>query len=274
VQAIRAAGHVVGYIGDGVNDVGALKIADVGISVDTGVDVAKDNADIIILERGLDTVTQGVLAGRKVFVNTMKFIFTTMSSSFGNVVTITFASLFLKFLPMLPIQVLLEDSLTDIQHLAISTDNVDEEMLDKPRNWDMGIFVKFSIYWGLIGTVFDFFHIFIITAVTSSPELFRTMWLIESILTELLATISIRTSRIFWKSIPSVIMTIFSVVPFILILLIVYSSLGSYFGMVVPAPYLVGIVIIISGIYFIAMEFLKRSYFESFWGIKYKLKAN
>lgn len=268
IQSLKNQKHVVAYLGDGINDVGALKVADVGIAVNTASDVAKDSADIIILDSKLSTVATGVKEGRKVFANTMKFIFSTMSSSFGNVITIVFASIFLKFIPLLPAQIILLDSLSDFQHLAISTDKVDKKMINKPRNWDFKIFIRYIIYWGVISTIFDFGHIIIINTLTTSPEIFRTTWLIESLITEILATIALRTHGPFYKSKPSRLMILFSSLPILLAALIIYLPESSkLFGLQSPPLYMFGVIFIIITIYLAVIEFSKRNYFKQFWGI-------
>lgn len=273
VKALKELGHVVGYVGDGINDVGALKIADVGITVQNAPDVTKDCSDIIILDRELTTIINGVVEGRKIFNNTMKFIFSTMSSSFGNVITITFASFYLKFIPLLPVQIIMLDSVTDFQHLAIAGDPVDPELLDKPRNWDMKIFTESTIFWGIISTVFDMILILVITSVTSSAILFRTTWLIESVLTELVATFSLRTPRLFFKSKQSPLMLLSSLVPFLFILIIPFTAIGEqFFGMTPPSINVLIIVFALVATYLGALELLKRRYFQRFWGIDYGKK--
>ncbi len=268
IEFLRESGHVVGYMGDGINDVGALRSADIGIAVDTATDVAKDSSDIILMARNLDAVATAITEGRKVFVNTMKFIFSTMSSSFGNVITITFASLFLPFLPLLPVQLLLLDFLSDFQHLAISTDNVDNVLLRKPKSWDMRIFVKYSILWGIVSTFFDVFHILVILAITDSPALFRTTWIFESISTEILATMALRTPKLLIKSKPSRLLLIFSAVPVIIFIVLSYTSYFDKWFEVVPMNAL--IMLVISGIvaiYVVGLELVKKSYYREFWGV-------
>lgn len=271
IESLKRNKHVVAYIGDGINDVGALKSADVGIAVDSAVDVAKDTADIIILDRKLTTVAKGIQEGRKIFANTMKFIFSTMSSSFGNVITIVFASLFLKFIPLLPVQVILLDSLSDFQHLAISTDSVDEKLTSRPRNWNFQVFIKYVIFWGIVSTLFDFMHIIVINHFSASPEIFRSTWLIESVTTEILATIALRTHMPFYKSKPSTLMLVFSFIPIIVMILLTFiPQINNPFGLTTPTFQMLGVVLLIVGIYFVTLEVIKKGYFKEFWGVSYK----
>jgi len=271
IEVFKTAGNVVGYIGDGINDVGALEVADVGIAVDSATDVAKDSADIVILNHDLETVITGITEGRKVFINTMKFIFSTMSSSFGNVLTIVIASAILKFIPLLPSQILLLDSLSDFQHLAISTDNVDPELLKRPEDWNMRLFAKYSVIWGIISAVFDFFHFGVILALSSSPEVFRTTWILESITTEIVATISLRTPRRVWQSMPSILLMVFSVLPIGIFLVLAYSPLGDkWFDMVPLSGMMLLAVVGIVAVYFVGLEIAKKYYYREFWKIDRK----
>ena len=269
VSSLKKSGNVVGYVGDGINDVGSIKAADVGISVDTGVEVAKDCADIIILDKELSTILTGVIEGRKVFVNTMKFIFSAMSSSFGNVITLTFASAFLKFIPLLPAQVMLVDSVSDVHHLAIASDNVDPELLQLPQNWNMHAFVKYVIIWGVVSTISDIFHIIVILSLSANPEFFRAAFIIESNLTEALATMSLRTSHSIFHNKPSHKLLLFSVLAVgISVLIAVIPFTANWFGLVPPTLIMFGVIALISTIYFFTLEIIKRGFFAEFWKIK------
>ncbi len=182
VAALHAQGHVVGFLGDGINDSLALKAADVGISVDTAVDIAKESADIILLEKNLLILQQGVVEGRKVFGNIVKYIKMGASSNFGSMFSVLGASLFAPFLPMLPIQVLTNNLLYDFSQTAIPTDNVDEEYLAQPRKWDIGNIFKFMVLIGPISSIFDFTTFYVMTHVfdgLKDPALFRTGWFVE-----------------------------------------------------------------------------------------------
>ena len=203
VRAMQKAGNVVGYIGDGINDASALKAADVGISVDTAVDIAKETADIVLLEKDLNVLHDGILEGRKTFINTLKYIFITTSANFGNMISVAGTSLFLPFLPLLPKQILLLNLLSDLPAMAISSDSVDSEQLSKPRIWDTKLIRNFMIVFGIESSLFDlltfgvllwFFH--------ADPEHFQTGWFLESLATEILILLVIRTQRPFLKSRP------------------------------------------------------------------------
>jgi Mg2+-importing ATPase len=199
VQALHRKGHVVGFLGDGINDSPALKAADVGISVDSAVDIAKESADIILLEKSLMVLQEGVIEGRKVFGNITKYIRMGASSNFGNMLSVLGASLFLPFLPMTPIQVLTNNLLYDFSQTAIPTDNVDEDYLAAPRRWDIDSIFKFMVLIGPISSIFDYatfaIMIFVFGAWTN-PALFQTGWFVESLLTQTLIIHIIRTAKV------------------------------------------------------------------------------
>jgi P-type Mg2+ transporter len=199
VQALHQKGHVVGFLGDGINDSPALKVADVGISVDTAVDIAKESADIILLEKNLMVLQEGVTEGRKIFGNINKYIKMGASSNFGNMFSVLGASLFLPFLPMAPIQVLTNNLLYDFSQTAIPTDNVDEEYLAQPRRWDISNVFKFMVFIGPISSIFDYATYAMMLFVFdcwSNPSLFQTGWFVESLLTQTLIIHIIRTARV------------------------------------------------------------------------------
>lgn len=199
VQALHRHGHVVGFLGDGINDSPALKAADVGISVDTAVDIAKESADIILLEKSLLVLQDGVVEGRKIFGNITKYIKMGASSNFGNMFSVLGASLFLPFLPMLPIQVLTNNLLYDFSQTAIPTDNVDEDYIAQPRRWDISNIFKFMVFIGPISSIFDYLTyammLFVFDA-WDKPSLFQTGWFVESLLTQTLIIHIIRTAKI------------------------------------------------------------------------------
>ncbi len=199
VRALHLKGHVVGFLGDGINDSPALKAADVGVSVDTAVDIAKESADIILLEKSLLVLQQGVIEGRKIFANITKYIKMGASSNFGNMFSVLGASLFLPFLPMAPIQVLTNNLLYDFSQTTIPTDNVDEEYIAAPRRWDISNIFKFMVFIGPISSIFDYatyaMMLFVFDAWTNA-SLFQTGWFVESLLTQTLIIHIIRTARI------------------------------------------------------------------------------
>jgi len=199
VQALHRKGYVIGFLGDGINDSPALKAADVGISVDTAVDIAKESADIILLEKSLMVLQEGVTEGRKIFANITKYIKMGASSNFGNMFSVLGASIFLPFLPMAPIQVLTNNLLYDFSQTAIPTDNVDEEYIASPRRWDIDNIFKFMIFIGPISSIFDYatygMMLFVFDSWTN-PSLFQTGWFVESLLTQTLIIHIIRTTKI------------------------------------------------------------------------------
>jgi Mg2+-importing ATPase len=199
IRALQSRGHVLGFLGDGINDASALKAADVGISVDGAVDIAKESSDIILLENSLLVLEQGVLEGRRVFGNIVKYIKMAASSNFGNMFSVVGASAFLPFLPMLPIQVLTNNLLYDFSQTTIPTDQVDDDWLTKPRQWQIGKILRFILFIGPISSIFDYLTFFIMLNVFDSwhkPALFRTGWFVESLFTQTLIIHVIRTNKI------------------------------------------------------------------------------
>jgi Mg2+-importing ATPase len=199
LRALQQRGHVVGFLGDGINDAPALRAADVGISVDGAVDIAKESSDIVLLETSLTVLEQGVAEGRRVFGNILKYIRMAASSNFGNMFSVVGASLFLPFLPMLPIQVLINNLLYDFSQTAIPADTVDPEWLDRPRRWEIGNLRRFILFIGPISSIFDYATFFVLINVFGAwtrPELFHTGWFVESIFTQTLIIHVIRTTKI------------------------------------------------------------------------------
>jgi len=199
IHALQSKGHVVGYMGDGINDAPALKAADVGVSVDTAVDIAKESSDIILLENSLLVLGEGVMEGRRVFGNIIKYIKMAASSNFGNMFSLLGGSLFLPFIPMLPIQVLTNNLLYDFSQTAIPTDEVDEDWLVRPRKWAIGELRRFILYIGPISSIFDYLTFFIMLYIFkcwNNPELFHTGWFVESLFTQTLIIHVIRTNKI------------------------------------------------------------------------------
>ncbi len=236
MNALRRNGHVVGFIGDGINDAPSIRSADVGISVDTAVDIAKESADIILLEQDLRVLHDGVLEGRKTFGNTTKYILMGTSSNFGNMFSVAGASLFLPFLPMLPIQILLNNLLYSSSQFAIPTDNVDAEYIATPKTWNMRFIQKFILVFGPISSVFDFITFFILLYLfNADASLFQTAWFIESICTQTLVVFVIRT-RItpFYASRPSRLLLGSMALIVVVACILPFTVIGSIFGFVHP----------------------------------------
>ncbi len=265
VLALREKGHVVGFMGDGVNDAPALRASDVGISVDNAVDVAKDAAHIILLHKSLESVHEGVVLGRRIFGNITKYLFNTMSANFGNMFTIAASSVFLKFIPLLPRQILLNNLLSDVPLLALPSDNVDKAFLKKPRKWDLNLVTQFMLRFGLLSFAFDLITIFSLLFWLQSPQdAFRTAWFLESVLSEIIITFAIRTQKPFWQSAPSFALAASSVIVAGASVALLYSPFAHFFELTpLPLEYLA----LISGIllaYFAAAEFLKARFFKKF----------
>ena len=263
IIALKKAGYVVGYMGDGINDVSALHDADVGLSVDTAVDVAKEAADIVLLEHDLDVLVQGVVAGRTTFANTLKYIFMATSANFGNMFSMAGASLFLNFLPLLPKQILLTNLLTDFPEMTIATDRVDMEMVNRPRRWDIGFIRKFMITFGLISSLFDYLTFAVLIFITkASQNQFRTGWFVESIISAALIVLVVRTRKPFLKSPPSrnLILATFAVIA--ATLLLPYTPLAGLLGF---EPLQVTTMLLLAGVialYIITAETVKRIFYR------------
>ncbi|SEK10754.1 magnesium-translocating P-type ATPase [Paraburkholderia diazotrophica] len=240
VDALHSKGHVVGFLGDGINDGPALKASDVGVSVDSAVDIAKDSADIILLEKSLAVLNDGVLEGRKVFGNITKYIKMGASSNFGNMFSVLGASIILPFLPMAPIQVLTNNLLYDFSQTAIPTDNVDAEYLSMPRQWDLGNIVKFMLLIGPISSLFDYVTYFMMLRVFDAwdkPALFQTGWFVESLLTQTLIIHIIRTAKVpFLESRASPALMTTSLIVATVGVILPFTSLGNVLGFV-PLPW-------------------------------------
>jgi Mg2+-importing ATPase len=202
IIALKKAGFVVGYMGDGINDVSALHAADVGISVESAADIAKETAEIVLLEKDLGVLVQGVREGRITFANTLKYVFMATSSNFGNMFSMAGASLFLPFLPLLPKQILLTNLLTDFPEMTIASDNVDAEMVAQPRRWDIKFIRKFMITFGIVSSLFDFMTFGLLWLLNVSIEQFRTAWFLESVVSAALIVFVVRSRISFFKSRP------------------------------------------------------------------------
>ncbi len=265
IRALHNSKHIVGYLGDGINDAASLKVSDVGISVNNAVDVAKESADIILLEKSLTVLKEGVVEGRKIFSNIIKYIKTGASSNFGNMLSMTGATLFIPFLPMLPIQILLNNFLYDMSQVSLPTDEVDKEYLAQPRQWDMDIIRKFILFIGPLSSIFDFVTFGILLfAFKASSGIFQTGWFVVSLCTQVLIIYIIRTNRIpFVESRPSNAMMLTTLLVLFAGFAILFSPLAKVFGFVqLPAIYFVilpGIVIAyLTLVHFVKKWFVKK----------------
>jgi Mg2+-importing ATPase len=265
ILALKARGHVVGYIGDGINDAPSLHTADVGISVVNGVDVAKDAAKIILLEKELTVLNDGVIEGRRCFANIMKYIIMGTSSNFGNMFSMAAASLFLPFLPMLPTQILLNNLLYDISQISIPSDNVDPALLHRPKRWQIAFIRQFMIIIGPISSIYDFLTfgvlLWVFHASTNAP-LFHTGWFVESMATQTLVVFVIRTAGNPFKSRPSgpLLISVFAVVAIAVVL--PYTPLGSLLGFIpLPAP-LLGAIAFLSATYLLLVQAVKSWFYR------------
>ncbi|MEM5872295.1 MAG: magnesium-translocating P-type ATPase [Candidatus Aenigmatarchaeota archaeon] len=258
IKALKDNGHVVGFLGDGVNDAPALRFSDVGISVENAADVAKDASDIVLTHKSLNVIANGIEDGRKTFSNITKYILNTVSANIGNMTTLGIISLFLNFLPLLPVQILLANFISDVPLLTISTDNVDKEELLKPKRWNIRYIEKFALAFGGISTIFDFITIAVlIYAVSANVNLFRTGWFLESVLSEILITFAIRTKKRFYKSKPSKLLLISSALTALITIWLVFSPFGYLFEFVYLANWLLLAILIILIAYFVLVEILK-----------------
>jgi len=265
ILALKARGHVVGYIGDGINDAPSLHTADVGISVMNGVDVAKDAAKIILLEKDLSVLNDGVIEGRRCFANIMKYIIMGTSSNFGNMFSMAAASLFLPFLPMLPTQILLNNLLYDISQISIPSDNVDPALLHSPKRWQIAFIRQFMMIIGPISSIYDFLTFGILLWVfhaSTNVALFHTGWFVESLATQTLVVFVIRTAGNPLKSRPSRPLFLSVLVVVILTAALPYTPLGSLLGFVpLPLP-LLGAIAILAGTYILVVQAVKSWFYH------------
>jgi Mg2+-importing ATPase len=265
ILSLKTQGHTVGYLGDGINDAPSLHSADVGISVDGAVDVAKAGADMIMLREDLNVLHAGVMEGRRTFVNIMKYIMMGTSSNFGNMFSMAGATLFLPFLPMLPSQILLNNLLYDFSELPIPMDNVDNTNLSHPRHWDTAFIRNFMWVVGPVSSVFDFLMFFILLKVLGAgEELFHTGWFIESIATQVLVIFVIRTRGNPFKSRPSTMLTIASLTVVLVAVALPFTAIASQLGFVAPPPLFFMILPGMVLCYLVAVEFVKRYFYRNF----------
>lgn len=263
ILAYKQAGEIVGYMGDGINDAPAIKQADVGISVDTAADTAKDAASIVLLENSLKVLVSGIKEGRRTFINTLKYIFVATSANFGNMFSMAGASLFLKFLPLLPKQILLTNLFTDFPSLQIASDSVDEDWLQSPVTWDMKFIKRFMIIFGITSSVFDYItFIVLLLLFKANEQFFQTGWMLESVISAMVVMLIVRTKRPVIKSKPSNKLLVAIVLVAIGLIAIIYSPINTYLGLIaLPAQALLSM-LAISLIYALTAEILKKQFYK------------
>ncbi len=264
IQALQAKGHIVGYMGDGINDAPALRTADVGISVNNAVDVAREAADIILTQKSLKQLKDGVIEGRRTFANTTKYITMAVSSNFGNMFSMTGASFILPFLPMLPVQILLNNLLYESSQFSLGFDTVEDEILNKPNPWDIAFIKKFMVVFGTVSSLFDFLTFFLLYKVFAlSGATFQTGWFIESFATQVLVVFVIRTHKSFIKANRAKPVVIIAILGALLVAwAIALTGLGALFGFTpLPLPLIVAIGIIVLA-YLFVVEVVKHFFYS------------
>lgn len=263
ILAYKQAGEIVGYMGDGINDAPAIKQADVGISVDTAADTAKDAASIVLLENSLKVLVSGIKEGRRTFINTLKYIFVATSANFGNMFSMAGASLFLKFLPLLPKQILLTNLFTDFPSLQIASDSVDEDWLQSPVTWDMKFIKRFMIIFGITSSVFDYItFVVLLLLFKANEQFFQTGWMLESVISAMVVMLIVRTKRPVIKSKPSNKLLLAIVLVAIALIAIIYSPINTYLGLIaLPVQALLSM-LAISLIYALTAEIFKKQFYK------------
>jgi Mg2+-importing ATPase len=263
IRALRKAGHVVGYMGDGINDAPALHAADVSLSVQQAVDVAKEAADIVLLERDLAVLEAGVREGRRTFANTLKYVFIATSANFGNMFSMAGASLFLPFLPLLPKQILLTNLLTDVPELTIATDRVDADWIERPRRWNIKFIRSFMLTFGLVSSIFDYLTFGVLLWVLrAGPAEFRTGWFVESVVSATLIVLVVRTRGRFLRSRPSRPLLLATVLVVAATVALPYTPLGLLFQLVPLPPLFLVLMGFIILAYVATAELAKRWFYS------------
>ncbi len=263
ILALKKTGHVVGYMGDGINDAPSLHSADVGISVENAVDVAKEAADFVLLKHDLAVLLQGIIEGRRTFGNTLKYVFMAVSANFGNMFSVAGASLFLPFLPLLPKQILLINFMTDLPEMTIASDNVDDVYIEKPHRWDVNFIRRFMLIFGSLSSVFDYLTFALLLWVLKTSESqFQTGWFIESVLSAMLVVFAVRTRLPFMRSRPSRLMLGVTLVIAVMVMVIPYSPLAGVLGFTPLPPLYLGMLLVIVVIYFVSAELMKRWFYR------------
>ena len=263
ILSLKKMGHVVGFLGDGVNDAPAMHAADTSLSVDQAVDVAREAADFVLLDRDLDVIRAGIEEGRRTFANTLKYIQTTTSANLGNMLSMAAASLFLPFLPLLPGQILLNNFLSDIPAIGIAGDSVDPELVSYPRRWDIRFIGRFMVEFGVLSSVFDVLTFAILLGMFRlGPDAFRTGWFVESLLTELVIALVVRTRRPFFMSRPGTLLLVSTVALIGLAFAIPYLPGNELLGFVPLPGAVLGALSVVTLVYVVATELTKRRFYR------------
>jgi P-type Mg2+ transporter len=264
ITLLRAQDKIVGFLGDGINDAPSLHAADVGISVDSAVDVAKQAADLVLLEHDLRVLHAGIREGRRAFSNVHKYIMMATSSNFGNMVSMAAASLILPFLPLLPVQILLNNLLYDLSELALPTDNVDEELLEKPCRESMTDIQRFILTVGPISSIFDFVTFYLLLSVMKANEvLFHTGWFLESLATQILVIFVIRTRRTFWSSAPSMALVAASFLTLMVACVLTQTSMGAIVGFTALPSAFFSMLAVVAVVYLALVAVVSRRFYAS-----------
>lgn len=264
ILALKKNCHVVGYMGDGINDIPALHAADVSLTVNNAVDVAKESADFVLIEKNLKVLSQGIDLGRTAFANTLKYIMVTTSANFGNMVSMAGASLFLPFLPLLPKQILLINFLSDFPAIMIANDTVDKEIVEKPLKWDLHFIRDFMVVFGLVSSVFDYLAFgVLILGFKAQHGIFQSSWFTISVLTELMVLLIMRTHKPFYKSKPAPILLYSSIAVGIFTFFIPYLPFHQYLGLEPVQPTLLLALIVILVLYVVITEITKHYFYKA-----------
>ncbi|MGE5308665.1 MAG: HAD-IC family P-type ATPase, partial [Deltaproteobacteria bacterium] len=264
IRAFRDAGNVVGFLGDGINDTPALHACDASITVNSAVDIAKETSDIVLLEKDLGVLTDGIYEGRKTFANTLKYIFMATSANFGGTFSYLGTAFFLPFLPMLPKQVLVNNLMTDLPALTLPSDSVDRELIDKPQRWNIGFIRRFMITFGLLSSSFDYLTFgTLIFFFRAQEAFFHTGWFVESVVTSVLIVFVIRTRKPFFRSMPGKLLFWTSAADALAIcVLFPFSGLGRILEFVpLPASYFAALALIVA-LFFLSAELTKEFFYR------------
>ena len=263
IGALRRTGHVVGFLGDGINDAPAMHAADTSLSVEGAVEVAREAADFVLLERDLEVIQRGIAEGRRTFANTLKYVLTTTSANLGNMVSMAVVSLFLPFLPMLAGQILLNNLLSDVPAIGIADDAVDEEWIARPHRWDMGFLKRFMVEFGLLSSLFDALTFAaLLWLFAAGAALFRTGWFVESLLTELVVALVVRTRRPFWRSRPGPLLLWSTVAVAALAVAVPYLPYAGLLGFMPLPAGVVATLLLIALLYAGCTEWLKKGFYR------------